>query len=55
MRNLKRQISVVKSMLERTEHIQQIARLTSLLIGLQNEYILELEKQACTTNKRKVA
>jgi hypothetical protein len=55
MKNLKRQISIVKSILERAETIQSIARLTSLLISLQNEYIVELEKNACATNKRKVA
>jgi hypothetical protein len=49
---VERVIMRVKAMLERAQTAQDIARLTSLLVILQNEYILELQKQ---TVKRKVA
>lgn len=48
-----RLISIVKSMLERANTMQEIARLTSLLVMLQKEHIEALEKQLCKTNNRK--
>lgn len=47
-----RMISQVKAMLVRANTAEELARLTSLLITLQNDLILELQKQ---TVKRKVA
>lgn len=55
MKNLARQISIVKSLLERAETAECLVRLTGLLLMLQTEYIQQLEKAACKTNKRKVA
>lgn len=51
-----RLIAIVKSMLERANTMHEIARLTSLLVSLQNEHIEALEKRLCkTNNRRKVA
>ncbi len=47
-----RLIARVKAMLEREQNTARLAQLTSLLITLQNEYILELQK---LNIKRKVA
>lgn len=55
VRLLTRQIARIKGMLERANDMQSIARLTSLLIMMQTEYIHELEKQIAPINKRKVA
>lgn len=42
-------------MLERAESAEEIARLTSLLVSLQSEYVLLLEKRLSPTNRRRKA
>jgi len=55
MQNLSKQIAVVRSMLERATDGTTLSRLIGLLMQLQAERILELEKAAAPTNKRKAA
>lgn len=51
---LNRLISRVQVMLERAENLEEIARLTNLLLSLQRDYIQELEKKLAPTNRRKL-
>lgn len=50
-----RLISIVRSLLYRTESYQEQLRLTSLLVLLQKDYIHELEKTLAPTNRRNVS
>jgi len=52
--NLSKQIARVRSMLERANDGIELSRLIGLLMMLQSERILELEKQAAPTNRRKI-
>lgn len=44
LRLLARQIQMLRSQLHRADELEEITRLTSLLLMMQTEYIHELEK-----------
>ncbi len=47
-----RMISVVRSMLERSLSFEEMVRLTNLLVMLQKDRIIELEKELAPINRR---
>jgi hypothetical protein len=50
-----RLISRVRAMLERATTLEELARLTNLLVLLQKEHIEKLEKKLAPTNNRRAS